>query len=442
MNKKRKGWVRICVLILVLALLGVCFWSIYQCSAGDGEGAAYVQPVSSIVSMGSVGLYSQYNGIVEAKDVIEINPSGSIPVKDCFVKAGSEVNEGDPLFCYDVDDLELQYTQLQIDVTGVENNLQTYREQLTSLRQKLTRAEEKDRYQLELDIQTAELEIRKAEYDLADKQRKAEEMQQFIDQSEVCSPVTGTVRSVRDSSGAYDPYGYGSGSSAYITIIAGTAFCVKGTVNEQTIATLYIGMPVLIRSRVSDAVYSGTIYRIDTESPDSSQSGVIYYDSGERASKYAFYVEPESIDGLMIGQHVLIDLNTSTSDDGGLMLPSSFVFEENGGYYVWAANSRGYIEKRAVTISLYYEETDCYRIVRGLTLKDRIAFPDGTVHAGMKATETAFNDQPAGGDGSFFENGAGMMPAGDGMDGTDDDTWYQNDDDALSDVDDSEKYGG
>ena len=62
----------------------------------------------------------------------------------------------------------------------------------------------------------------------------------------------------------------------------------------------------------------------------------------------------------------------------------------------------------------------------------------------MKATETAFNDQPADGDGMTFENAAPTLapvPRGDGVEGTDD-VWYQNDGDALSDVDDSEKYGG
>lgn len=391
MKKKRKGWVRILVILLVLALLGGGAYYFYQRKAGGEEGSAYVQSVAEITGRGTVGLYAQYNGIVEAKDVIEINPSGDMAVKECFVSAGSKVNAGDPLFRYDVDDLKLSHAQILIDITGIENNLRTYREQLESLNKRLEKAKEKDRYEIELSIQTVELDIRKAEYDLGDKQRKAEEMQQLIDASVVCSPVAGTVRSVRDNSGSEDPFGYSGGSNAYISIIAGTAFCVKGTVNEQTIYTLYVGMPVLIRSRVDDTVYRGTIYRINTDSTDGSQ-GTAYYDSGERASKYAFYVEPESIEGLLIGQHVLIDLNTDTSTSSALMLPAAFLTEENGRFFVWAANANGRMEKRFVTVGAYSEETESYEIQSGLTLKDRIAFPDDTVREGMLATETAFTD--------------------------------------------------
>ena len=438
MKQRRSGWTRIITLLLVLALLGGGAYYLYQRDfSGSGE-SAYVQSVSAIIGSGNVGLFAQYNGIVEAKDVIEINPTGSMPIKECYVTAGSRIREGEPLFCYDVDDLELQYAQIEIDISGVENNLRTYRDQLSALNTKLSKAKTDERYAIELDIQTVELDIRKAEFDLEDKHRRADEMQAVIDASEVLSPVTGTVRSVRDSSGAYDPFGYGSGdgSSAYITIIAGTAFCVKGTVNEQTIYTLYVGMPVLIRSRVNDRIVRGTIYRIDTESPEGNQSTMYYYGEGERTSKYAFYVEPESIEGLLIGQHVVIDLNTDTDTSTALMLPAAFLFEENGSFFAWAADANGRIEKRAVTVGTYDEETECWEILDGLARRDHIAFPDETVHAGMLATETAYTDSgDIGGMTAIPEGGmtGWDVPQDDGMSGT----WEPSGDDS-----DAVSFGG
>ena len=412
MKQKRSGWTRIITLLLVFSLLGGSAYYIYQRDFGGSKETAYVQSVSAIIGSGNVGLYAQYNGIVEAKDVIEVNPTGSMPIKECYVSAGSKIREGEPLFCYDVDDLELQYAQIEIDISGIENNLRTYRDQLSTLNTKLSKAKEDERYTIELDIQTIELDIRKAEFDLEDKHRRADEMQAVIDASEVLSPVTGTVRSVRGNSGSSDPFGYGYGDSsgAYITIIAGTAFCVKGTVDEQTIYTLFVGMPVLIRSRVNDRIIRGTIYRIDTESPEGNQSTMYYYDGGERASKYSFYVEPESIEGLMIGQHVVIDLNTDADTSTALMLPAAFLFEENGSFFAWAADADGRIEKRAVTVGTYDEETECYEILDGLARRDHIAFPDETIHAGMLATETAFTDSGESGD-------TYAIPGG-GMDGT------------------------
>lgn len=449
MDKKRSGWVRIGIVASVLVLFGSVTFYIYQRSSGVKESTVYVQSVSSVTAMGSVGMYGQYNGIVEAKDVIEVNPSGNMAVKECFVTTGSEVNEGDPLFCYDVEDMELQLAQMQIDITGVENNLRTYRDRLATLKKDLGKAKEEERYEIELSIQTVELDIRKAEYDLEDKKNKAADMQKLINESVVYSPVTGTVRSVQSNSNASDPYGYNTGSSAYITIIAGTAFCVKGTVDEQAIYTLYVGMPVLIRSRVNSAVYHGTIYRIDTDSPEKDQGGMIYYYDGDRASKYAFYVEPDSIDGLLIGQHVLIDLNTDTSESDALMLPAAFLIEENDSYYVWAVNGNGRIEKRKVMVSMYSEETECYKIVKGLDFTDRIAFPDETIRSGMLATET----MPA----EPVDDGGTDIPVDtiddlwntqdDGMNGIWDmqddgmnDTWDMQDDDAIPD--DTVIYGG
>jgi len=412
MKKKRKGWITFTVILLALLLLGGAGYWFYRRSLSGNESAAYVQSVAEITGMGGVGIRAQYNGVVEAKNVIEVNPSADMTVKECFVTTGMRVKEGDPLFCYDVDDLKLSHAQILIDITGAENGLRTNRDQLESLEKRLKKAKEKDRYGIELEIQTVELEIRKAEFDLKDKRQKADEMQKLIDASEVYSPVSGTVRSVRDDSGSGDPFMFGGGeSNAYITIIAGSDFCVKGTVNEQTVYTLFVGMPVLLRSRINDVVLKGTIYRVDTDAVVNDQNGM-YYDGGmgERASKYAFYVEPESIEGLMIGQHVIIDLNAEETQSAALMLPAAFLIEENGNYYVWAVGANDRIEKRRVEVGVFDEMTECYEILSGLTPKDRIAFPDETVHAGMRATETAFTDpneqpMPDGGDSFLPENG-------------------------------------
>ena len=395
MKKKRKGWIWIIVIVLILGLGGGAFYYFYlRDRLGDSAGTAYVQSVADLTGMGTVGTNALYRGIVEAKDVIEVNPESDMRILERYVETGSKVKEGDPLFAYDVEDLKLQHAQLLIDITGIENSLRTNNEELESLNKKLERARESQIYEIKLSIQTLDLQIKKSEYDLKDKQQKAEDMQALIDASVVFSPVTGTVRSVRDDSQS-NPYGYYGGdsqSSAYISIVAGTDYCVKGTVSEQTVRTLYEGMPVLVRSRVDDTVYPGTIYRINTDSTESGQQ--MYYDmgSGDSASKYAFYVELETIEGLMIGQHVLIDLNTAGQDETAPRLPASFVMEEDGRFFVWAANDKNRIERREIALGAYDAETECYPLLSGLDASDRIAFPDDTVCAGMLATETSYLD--------------------------------------------------
>lgn len=420
MKKKRKVWLWIVVIVLILALGGgAAYYFFFR--TGTDAGTAYVQSVTSILGLGNVGQNALYSGIVESKEVIKIDPQSDMRIAECFVESGSKVREGDPLFRYDVDDLKLSHAQLLIDITGLENELRTDREELESLNARLERAKENQQYELKLRIQTIDLEIRKSEYDLKDKQTKAEELQALIDASVVTSPVEGTVRSVRDNT-SENPFGYSDGSdSAYITIVAGTDYCVKGTVNEQTVHTLYEGMPVLIRSRVDDSVFPGTIYRINTDAANNDQRGM-YYDGGfgEQTSRYAFYVELESIEGLLIGQHVLIDLNTAETDANAMLLPAAFLMQDGGRFYVWAANADNRIEKREVQVGTYAEELESYEIVGGLKPKDRIAFPDDTIHAGMIASETVYTDPNAmpdnGGDfrfdgGDFMtNNGVYEMP--------------------------------
>ena len=396
MKKKRKGWIWLIVIVLLLTAGGGIYYHFFRGSLEGDVGTAYVQSVADITGMGNVGSSALYRGIVEAKDVIEINPENDMRILKCYVETGSKVTEGDPLFAYDVEDLKLQHAQLLIDITGLENGLRTNREQLETLNKKLERAKESQIYELKLNIQTIELDIRKSEYDLKDKQQKAEDMQALIDASVVYSPVTGTVRSVRSDSES-NPYGYygDTQSTAYISIVAGTDYCVKGTVSEQTVRMLFEGMPVLVRTRTDGTTYPGTIYKINTDSAESGQQ--MYYDmgSGDSASKYAFYVELETIEGLMIGQHVFIDLNTASDEDRAPMLPAAFVMQEDGRFYVWAANDRNRIERREIRLGAYDEATECYPILGGLSLKDRIAYPDDTVHAGMIAADTDYLDPNA-----------------------------------------------
>ena len=137
MKKKRKGWIWLIVIVLLLTAGGGIYYHFFRGSLEGDVGTAYVQSVADITGMGNVGSSALYRGIVEAKDVIEINPENDMRILKCYVETGSKVTEGDPLFAYDVEDLKLQHAQLLIDITGLENGLRTNREQLETLNKKL-----------------------------------------------------------------------------------------------------------------------------------------------------------------------------------------------------------------------------------------------------------------------------------------------------------------
>ena len=410
-----KTFLKILLTAVILAGLGYGGWWAYNRYFAEApkEGTVYVQSVSAITGVGPAGRTSRYGGVVEAKNVIEVNPDKDLTVKECFVSAGDKVEAGAPLFSYDVASMEIAYEQLQLDIKGLENGIQTGREKVESLKKYLARVAEFKKYEVQVQIQTEELEIRKKEYDLAGKREQAEDMAAALENTVVCSPVTGKIRSVKssDSTGGQDYYGEGTQSNAYITIVAGNDYCVKGTVSEQTIHTLQEGMPVRITSRVDDSRWQGRIYKINTEEAKQSGSRYYYYDGGgEQASKYEFFVELDTSEGLLMGQHVYIEPGAGDDDaEDGLLLPLYYVVETEGAPFVYAADSENRIEKRPVVLGERNEEQGTVAILEGLSFLDRIAFPDESVQVGMAASETAYVPEDMG----MMNFGSMDMPAGD-----------------------------
>ena len=393
-----KTFLKVLLTLAILAGLGYGGWYAYNTYLAQTpqEGTVYVQSVSVITGVGPAGQRNRYSGVVEAKNVVKLDPDKDLTVKECFVAAGDKVVKGQRLFSYDVESMQIAFEQLQLDILGLENGIQTGEAKVESLKKKLATVKEFKKYEIQMDIQTEELEVRKKKYELSGKTKQAEDMEEALKNTVVYSPVTGTVRSVKtgDSSGQdYYSYGGSTEDTAYITIVAGNDYCVKGTVSEQTIHTLQEGMDVRIQSRVDDSIWPGRIYKINTEETKQNGSRYYYYDSGsgEQASKYDFFVELDNNEGLLMGQHVYIELGSGADQESdALLLPLYYVVENEGQPFVYAADGENRIEKRTVTLGDQDEENGTVAILDGLSYLDRIAFPDETVQVGMLASETAY----------------------------------------------------
>ena len=393
-----KTFLKVLLTLAILAGLGYGGWYAYNTYLAQTpqEGTVYVQSVSVITGVGPAGQRNRYSGVVEAKNVVKLDPDKDLTVKECFVAAGDKVVKGQRLFSYDVESMQIAFEQLQLDILGLENGIQTGEAKVESLKKKLATVKEFKKYEIQMDIQTEELEVRKKKYELSGKTKQAEDMEEALKNTVVYSPVTGTVRSVKtgDSSGQdYYSYGGSTEDTAYITIVAGNDYCVKGTVSEQTIHTLQEGMDVRILSRVDDSIWPGRIYKINTEETKQNGSRYYYYDSGsgEQASKYDFFVELDNNEDLLMGQHVYIELGSGADQESdALLLPLYYVVENEGQPFVYAADGENRIEKRTVTLGDQDEENGTVAILDGLSYLDRIAFPDETVQVGMLASETAY----------------------------------------------------
>ena len=409
--------------ILALAmLLGVA------AGCGESNGEASVQSVSMICGLGSAGLTDRFAGVVSALGETKIKKDDSLTIGEIKVKVGDAVNVGDVLFTYDMSRLQLDLEAAQLELESLKSQLADKEDEKEQAETALnSTVDDAERNRTLLQIRQINLEIRNTNSSIASKSRDIEKLQGSMKTASVKAEVAGEVKSVNPDGGT-DNQG---NPLPLICIVQTGGFRVKGYVNENNAAVLNEGAQVIIRSRVSDQTWKGTISSIDWNNPAQSSNNY-YYDSGSsdtgNSSKYPFYVELSSSDGLLMGQHVYIEPDLGQdAQNTGIQLPASFINDADSSPWVWAQSSSGKLEKRSLTLGDYNAELDTYAVTDGLTAADYIAFPDDTLKAGMTCVtydESTFD--PSGDDsvtdggvtdGGMIEGGGDFIPADDAADG-------------------------
>ena len=408
--------------ILALAmLLGVA------AGCGESNGEASVQSVSMICGLGSAGLTDRFAGVVSALGETNIKKDDSLTIGEIKVKVGDAVNVGDVLFTYDMSRLQLDLEAAQLELESLKSQLADKEDEKEQAETALnSTVDDAERNRTLLQIRQINLEIRNTNSSIASKSRDIEKLQGSMKTTSVKAEVAGEVKSLNPDGGT-DNQG---NPLPLICIVQTGGFRVKGYVNENNAAVLNEGAQVIIRSRVSDQTWKGTISSIDWNNPAQSSNNY-YYDSGSsdtgNSSKYPFYVELSSSDGLLMGQHVYIEPDLGQdAQNTGIQLPASFINDADSSPWVWAQSSSGKLEKRSLTLGDYNAELDTYAVTDGLTAADYIAFPDDTLKAGMTCVTYDESTFDPSGDGSYADDGgvmdggfdAGMdIPEGDMTDG-------------------------
>lgn len=403
-----------------LAMALLLSLSLAACASSEEENSASVQSVAMLMGVDLTGS-SQYGGVVEAKATVKVNKDDNKTVGECFVEVGDAVQEGDPLFSYDTDALELTVSSAELEVEQMQNSIASYENQIKELEKEKKKASSSDKLSYTLQIQEAELNKAEAEYNLKQKQAEVERLKASMNETEVTAPVSGIIQAVNsDTSSAGSDY-YGNGGStdnSYITIMETGTYRIKGTAGEEAVRNLYAGMAVTASSRTdSTQTWRGVIESVNTSTAeDEDQNNGNYYDgsNGQSSAKYAFYVTLDSSDGLLIGQHVYLKVgeDASQAEAEGICLPSGYLVDpQESSASVWAEGSNGKLEFRQVTLGGYDEAMDQYTITDGLTLEDYIAYPEDGLKEGMSVVEYDENSFDVGGDSSgAVEDGT----AGDG----------------------------
>ncbi len=388
----------IITIIILLLIAGGVVGGIYYIRHRGGaseEGMVYVETVAAITGGGISD--NRYMGVVDPQETKSINKDADKKVKQVYVKVEDEVKTGDKLFEYDMEEMELKLRQLELELTSLNNGISTIYDQINELAKERDEAPADHRMVYTAQIQNLEIQINQSNYDVSAKQLEIDRQKAAMENVVVVSPMDGIIKDINDgtkkeesSDNSAIPMDGDTNAadtgSAYIKIMAKGQYRIKATADETNARSLAVGTPVIITPRIGDTMtWHGTISMIDLEHPIQNDDG--YYGGGETTTKYPFYVDLDSVDGLMLGQHVYVeqDLGQGEKKDG-LWLDDYYIMQDESGAYVWKEGEDGKIHKTKVELGAYDDVMLRYEIVSGLSKSDYIAFPEDRIKEGMKTT--------------------------------------------------------
>jgi HlyD family secretion protein len=280
-----------------------------------------------------------------------------------------------------MDQLQLALDKQRLELEQLKATIENYKTQIEDLKKDEAKAWGSDKLQYTIQIQSMQVDLKEAELNFAAKEKEVAQSESMLTNVTVVSPVTGRVTGVNEE--GYDNYG---NPLAYITIQQAGSFRIKATLGELQRGGIVEGSRMKIVSRSDESqVWYGTVTLVDYSSPSQGNDNNMYIggvmEPMTSASKYPFYVELDSSEGLLLGQHVYLELDNGEEESAGLCISSAFVcYDENGNAYVWAEKN-GKLEKRAVVTGEYNYMLDTLEILEGLSEADYIAFPDESVCA-------------------------------------------------------------
>ena len=408
---KKRILILLGILIIGGGATGVC-WKMgiignQQQTSGD---AVYVTKISDLTDQTS-GVSNRYAGVVEPQETVSVELESGRTVKEVKVKTGDQVKKGQLLFEYDLSSIQESLEEAQLDLDRLKNEASSLTEQIATLEKEKKQATQDNQLSYTIEIETNKMNLKKNEYSQKSKQAEIDKLQSATGNTEVRSSIDGVIQkidtskltsddnsSVDDSADDSDmsySSDSSSGGNAFITILSTGAYRIKGTVNEMNVRNIIEGDPVIIRSRVdSSQTWKGTMGTIDRESATSSNSSSSFGmmdssgDSQTSTSTYPFYVNLDSSDGLMLGQHVYIEMDEGQdTQKTGVWISEAYIVDaDTESPYVWAADKDDKLEKRSVILGQYDEELGEYEIADGLTKDDSIAFPSDVLEEGMATT--------------------------------------------------------
>lgn len=386
MNTKK--WLAFALAALMLCLTG----------CGESGTAVYVQSVAELSGMGGIAPDDRFAGLVVSENVAEVNRDSDKTIEELLVKAGDDVTEGQILFSYDTEQLQLTLDKQRLELEQLLATIENYKDQIADLEKQRKRVYASAQLQYTVQIQSLQVDLKEAELKLKAKEQEVAKSEDVLQNADVKSPVTGRVQAINENGS--DQYG---NPMAYITIQQSGSYRVKGTLGELQRGGIMEGTRMRVVSRTDESVFwLGTVSLVDYENPSQGNSNNMYIGMGAdemtASSKYPFYIELDNTDGLILGQHVYLKVEKEEGEVSGIPISMAFIcYDDEGLAYVWAENDHNKLEKRLITLGAPNDMMGTVSVIEGLTETDYIAFPDGelcqegapTTHEMVAADEAA-----------------------------------------------------
>ncbi|EET62906.1 efflux transporter, RND family, MFP subunit [Marvinbryantia formatexigens DSM 14469] len=390
--------------------------------AEESKDIVYVNSVSDITGEG-MDYAERFGGVIEPQATVKVKLDAEKKVKECRVKEGEQVEEGQVLFVYDTREDENKLAQLEIDIEKEKSEIESTKAAIARLEKEKRSAGADDQLAYTTDILTQQNNIKMSEYEIKTKTLEMEQLRETLQNAEVKSEVSGMVQKINPP----DSDDMSNSDGTYIKILKAGDFRIKCKLNEQNLPMVTEGMSVVIFSRLDkNQKWKGTVTEVVTDNTQEDDSEDISIGgSSSGSSNYHFYVQVQSTDGMLLGQHVYLEEDKGQdAQKEGLWLPENYLIQENGKFFVWKADESQHIRRQEVTTGGYDEEQGKYQIVSGLTTQDSIAFPMDSIR---EESRTVLNEYDGDAD-------AGNADSTDNMDEENTGVVEELDDDADAEV--------
>ena len=133
------------ILLLTLMLLAGC---------GNDLPAVYVQSVQDLMGYGAMGEFNLCAGVVVARNEVKIERDENRKIAELKVEPGQDVSEGDVLFSYDMDDMQLTIDKAVLEIEQLKNSVTDLDTQIADLEKEKSYASESDQLSYTVRIQT------------------------------------------------------------------------------------------------------------------------------------------------------------------------------------------------------------------------------------------------------------------------------------------------